>query len=500
MAQTNKKAQQSGIQPATSARRPSPRWQRERRRQRQIVILSAVTVGLGLIAILGGLAYEQFWLPSRPVARVNSAVLSRSDYWAERRYEITRTIGQSLYLATFGEQFAQQFLGQIGQLDAEVGLIRNAPINDTTINQWSDLQIIAQGATQLGIEPDAGTVAQEMVAIYGEAFAPDPNAPLPTPIIAPTATLTPTATAEVAGTPAPTATPEPSLTPTATSTPTATPLAVAAQSREEQIVTRLYDDYVAEMNRIDPQRRPRLTLDDFRIAIREQFRRQALVRLVQEQLVSDASFTPVSDPASIETRQIMLKVEVPETATEQEREAAFAARRSDAEALVAEIRGGADFATLARERSEDYNSRDAGGEMPAFDADGQSVTGEQIEPAYLQAALALEPGQVSDLVRTSFGWHVIELVAKRVDSREDQLQRARSEAFEAWLTEQRARIPVERFPTVEPTPSLEPTGTAAPLPTRDLAADPTPTLPPTPSPIPVPGETPLPTATLTPGG
>jgi hypothetical protein len=504
MAQTSKKPQQPEARPAAPARRSLTRKQREHQRQRQIIILSAVTVVLALIAILGGVVYEQLWLPSRPVAQANEVVLTRADYWTERRREIARTMGQSLYLATFGEQFAQQFLGQIGVLDSEIEQIRSAPINDATVDQWLDLQVIQQGAArQFNITASPGEIAQEMVAVYGEAFAPSPAASTgitPTAALAATAVVSPTATPEVAGTPAATATPEPTLTPTVTATASPTPLADVAQSREEQIITRLYEDYVAEINRLDPQRQPRLTIDDFRAGVRDQFLRQVLVRRVQEQLVPDASFTPSTEPSSIETRQIMLKVTVPMTATEAEREAAYAARRTEAEALLAEIRGGGDFETVARERSEDYNTRDAGGAVAGFDTTGRTLSGEQIDPAYLQAALALQPGDVSDLVRTPFGWHIIQLIDTRIDPREDQLQRARSEAFDTWIAEQRAAAALQRFPTVLPTPTPEPTGTPGPLPTLVLGADPSPTPIPPPTPIVPPGATIEPTATLTPGG
>ncbi len=71
------------------------------------------------------------------------------------------------------------------------------------------------------------------------------------------------------------------------------------------------------------------------------------------------------------------------------------------------LRKGEDFATLARELSQDPGSKDAGGDI------GFMKRGE-LDPAYEKAALALETGRFTNSpVRSRFGWHVIELVQKR---------------------------------------------------------------------------------------
>ena len=80
-----------------------------------------------------------------------------------------------------------------------------------------------------------------------------------------------------------------------------------------------------------------------------------------------------------------------------------------AEKVLADARGGADFAELARKSSEDTGSAPSGGDLGCF-ARGRMV------PEFDQAAFSLEPGQISDLVKTSFGYHVIRLGSVKEES------------------------------------------------------------------------------------
>jgi peptidyl-prolyl cis-trans isomerase C len=79
--------------------------------------------------------------------------------------------------------------------------------------------------------------------------------------------------------------------------------------------------------------------------------------------------------------------------------------KEEAERLLAEIRAGADFGALAREHSGDPGSAGKGGELQVF-GKGQMV------PAFEQAAYALEEGELSDVVESPFGYHIIKLHAR----------------------------------------------------------------------------------------
>jgi peptidyl-prolyl cis-trans isomerase C len=81
------------------------------------------------------------------------------------------------------------------------------------------------------------------------------------------------------------------------------------------------------------------------------------------------------------------------------------AKRKQIDDLLKRIRGGADFAALAKQYSEDPGSKDNGGEMPAFPR-GQMV------PEFEAAAFSLTNNQVSDVVTSTYGYHVIKLLDK----------------------------------------------------------------------------------------
>jgi len=104
-------------------------------------------------------------------------------------------------------------------------------------------------------------------------------------------------------------------------------------------------------------------------------------------------------PEQIDARHILLPV-----AKDDSDDAAVKAKAED---LLAQLRKGADFATLAKENSKDPGSAAKGGDLGFF-ARGRMV------PAFEQAAFDLKnPGDLAGPVRTPFGYHIIGLVARK---------------------------------------------------------------------------------------
>jgi peptidyl-prolyl cis-trans isomerase C len=103
-------------------------------------------------------------------------------------------------------------------------------------------------------------------------------------------------------------------------------------------------------------------------------------------------------PERVHLRHILIRVDA--AAKPEDKKKA----REKADAILVKLKAGEDFAKLARESSEDPGSKDSGGDL-SWVARGQTV------PPFEQAAFALKkPNELSPVVESNFGYHVIQLV------------------------------------------------------------------------------------------
>ncbi|MBB3901964.1 peptidylprolyl isomerase [Methylobacterium brachythecii] len=79
---------------------------------------------------------------------------------------------------------------------------------------------------------------------------------------------------------------------------------------------------------------------------------------------------------------------------------------ADAKKIAARVKGGEDFSKIAGELSKDPGSKTEGGDLGWF-------TKERMVAPFAEAAFKMSPGEVSDPVKTQFGWHVIKVEEKR---------------------------------------------------------------------------------------
>jgi peptidyl-prolyl cis-trans isomerase C len=77
----------------------------------------------------------------------------------------------------------------------------------------------------------------------------------------------------------------------------------------------------------------------------------------------------------------------------------------EAKAILEQLKGGADFAKLAKEKSKDPGAAE-GGDLGYF-------TKDQMVPEFADVAFRMYPGQLSNPVKTQFGWHIIKIEDRR---------------------------------------------------------------------------------------
>jgi parvulin-like peptidyl-prolyl isomerase len=255
---------------------------------------------------------------------------------------------------------------------------------DQTLNDLIDRRLIQQEATRHGIvlnPSDLDDKERQTVADFQSATNPAP---------------TPEATSTPEGAAAPTATLEAS--PSAITTPTAVP------TLEPSAYTAALQTLLERNN---------LTESDLRVRLGESMVREKLQIAIGQDQVADTQ-------EQVHARHILLSTE------------------DQARDVLTQLQGGADFAVLALQMSTDPGSKDKGGDLGWF---GRGVMDKPFE----DAALALQAGQTSDVVKGANGYHVIQVLdrdsARPVPA--DQLASQRQKAFSDWLATRRSSSDVK---------------------------------------------------------
>jgi parvulin-like peptidyl-prolyl isomerase len=118
----------------------------------------------------------------------------------------------------------------------------------------------------------------------------------------------------------------------------------------------------------------------------------------------------------------------------------------EARQVLAQLRAGADFATFAQTYSEDASTRDLGGDLGYFPRG--ILTSSEVEAV----AFELQPGQISDVVQSGLGYHIIQVLDRKPDMEiaPENLRLLQASARSQWLEDLRAQANIQRYLT--PTP------------------------------------------------
>lgn len=473
---------------------------REANIQRRVVLALAGVVGLAILLIIGGFVFDRFIQPSQTLKSVNNESLTRGEYDQLQRERLLQQMARTLQFSKlFG---ANNSFGQGGSFDEqivqsnlqllEIGTSRGRqqPVDDTLVNSWVDQQVAEQAAQQrFQINPQGGEIDQLLVAEFGGVLESSDA-------LTDTATVTETATADGSAAASAAATSTAAASPTATALPTATPLPEEATTKANQIVETLYQEYGNVLGALpeeaaERQRTAHATQAEFATALRAQYRQQLIQQRVGEALVKEVPTDDTSTPTEISARHILLQVPAPsptpetsanaeatetatadETATPEataeptpsptpspeELDKLFAERKVEADRIYQQVTANPEtFADVAREVSEDQGSAQNGGDVGTFNREGQTQSGQGLVKEFVDTAWSLQDNEISEPVRTQFGWHIIQRVPEDPQAK---LERLRREAYETWLADQRTQATIVPAPTAEPTEEPQPSTSA----------------------------------------
>ena len=197
------------------------------------------------------------------------------------------------------------------------------------------------------------------------------------------------------------------------------------QEAQVQFVVLNRDDFKKEVKLTEPDLRAYFDKNKEKYIVKEQRKAQYLLIpipelaptiKVSEKDIQDAWARQPHDE-TVDASHILFKVDDPSKDAEV---------RAQAERVLQQIREGGNFAELAKKYSEDTASAPQGGDLGPF-------TRGRMVREFEDAAFSLKPGEVSGLVRTQYGYHII-----KVNSREIPTLEANRRSIEMSIQQQRA--------------------------------------------------------------
>lgn len=408
-------------------------------RQTRIILIVAIAVGVIILGlVLYGIIDRTVIRPRTPVAQVGDDVVTVREFETFVQYTRVQMLNQSFQYYTLHQQFSE-FGGNFLQTAQSIATQLTQPISlgREVLDEMIDNLIIQQEAEKRGITVSEAEVDAAVQAAFG--FFPD-GTPTPTT----TATLLPTATlsdSQLALINTPTPLVEEVEEPEAEQTPKEEGLALPTDDGVEETDEVIDEGEVDEPEpgaeepelAITPEVTPTITLtptpyttEMFARNIRDFNDLYAIYninidnlreilgnQLLREKLVDE--MTQDLSPLRDEIRARHILVETYEEALD----------------VIALLEEGADFYTLAAEYSTDESNRERGGDLGWFNET-------MMVPEFSDAAFALDESEISDPVETTFGFHIIQVMAKRTAQIPPaEFTQIRQSNFSQWLSEQR---------------------------------------------------------------
>ncbi len=400
------------------------RLQRERQQERIILytFFGALTLVVGLL-VYGWLDINYFQL-QRPVAKVGDTEILVRDFEPRVRLQRQQLLSQYAQYAQYSQYFGMNVDTQLQQIQSN--LDSPLTVGQAVLDQMINEELIHQEAAKRGISVSEDELNEAIQGAFGyypngtptpsatptEVTFPDApaeaftviTATLPASAIPELSIATPTFTeaAPAEGTPGVEATATPTAGPTSTPLPTSTPYTFAGFESELKDAT---------------ARMANLGFDEgiYRLI----FEAQILERKLRDVMTANVAPTETQ----VWARHILVSDE------------------TLAKDIIERLKKGEDFAVLAVEFSSDTGSAASGGDLGWF---GRGA----MVPEFETATFALEKSGdfTTEPVPSSFGYHIIQLVAKQARPlTADQYEAAKDKVFTDWLTAAKEEYGVEIF-------------------------------------------------------
>jgi peptidyl-prolyl cis-trans isomerase D len=419
--------------PSVLSKKHIARLERERR---QTLLIRYVTIAI-VVFIVSILAYGYLDMTvlqlRQPVAKVgNDAITTREFQMRVRlqRSTLINTYSQTLQLASmFGMDPSTDpnISSQLQQIQSQLDSTQT--IGQNVLQDLIDDRLIRQEAKRRGITVTQDEIDQAIQSAHGyfPLGSPTPTV-TPTEVTLPTlspetlalVTLTPTPTTVPTSTPTPTATPNPAATPTTIPSPTPT-------SSPEPTAT----PYTLEAYQ-----------QDYQSAL-EQYKTIGMTEADYRYLVeSSLYYQKVFDVITADTPHIEDMVWARHILVNDEATAVSVRQR---------LLNGGDFAIIAAEVSQDTGTKDNGGDLGWF-SKGQMVD------TFEQAAFSLKVGEISEPVKSTYGYHIIQVLGHEMRPlTASQYNQAQQTEFQNWLQQGRQSSDVKTYDIWQDRVPVEPT-------------------------------------------
>lgn len=408
-------------EPRTPTKKHIARSLREQKERRKMLIVASIVFGLILIVLIVGVLDQTVFKDNRPVAKVNDQSIRTEDF--VKRVKLQRMNRNSLALQyyQFGQSLGADFSQYIQSIQTEL----NNPVQfgNGVLDFMIDEIVINNYAKANGITVSEEAVQQELQNQFG--YYPNGTA---TPENTPTPYATSTLSAEQYQI----------VTATPTAEPTEIPTVEETQSAEEAPGTEVTPTEAAELEPTEePTPFPTATPytqeafeENFNASL-ETYKeigvnRDDLIDGLRNQLVYEKVFEKITADVPTEEEQVWARH-------------ILVGSLEEALAVKSRLEASEDWNVIAAEVSTDTSNKDRGGDLGWF---GKGV----MDFAFEEGAYALEIGEISNPIQSSFGWHIIQLVGKEVRPIDNtRLQQLQSQVFADWLAAEKENYTIEKF-------------------------------------------------------